>query len=310
MPPGRFIICFDYELAWGRFDKVFSDRYLARVRLTRKEVVPSLLEVLHRYGLPATWAVLGHLMLRECDGTHAQLDPYRPAHFPDWFSRDCGGVDDGNSVWMARDSIERIASCRTPQELASHSFSHVDFAMPELTRERARQELELTRQQIASFGQEMVSHVFPRGHAGHLDVLAELGVQVYRIACREASSRGARLVSKARRFLSEAWASTPSLAELELDEHGMLRLEGGLFFSRHGHRRAIPMSSRVRHAHKGLDAAAKKGGVFLFWSHPVDFAANPASMLAGFEGICQRAARLRESGKLEIVPLRGLVQRP
>ncbi|OGK09640.1 MAG: hypothetical protein A2Y63_03085 [Candidatus Riflebacteria bacterium RBG_13_59_9] len=306
MPPGRFIICFDYELAWGRFDKVFDERYLAQVRLTRTKSVPSLLEILDRHHLPATWAVVGHLMLHECDGVHAHLDPYRPPHFPDWFSRDCGGVDDGNSVWMARDTIERIVSCRTPQELASHSFSHVDFAMTELTRERARQELELTRQQIAGFGQKMVSHVFPRGRSGHLDVLKELGVQVYRIAYREQSPRRARFAPKLKQFVAEAWPFTPPLVELALDEYGMLGVEGGMFFSRHGHRRVIPMSSRVARVRKGLDAAVQRSGVSLLWSHPGDFAGNPTPMLAGFEEICQRAAKLREMGKLEIVPLRGL----
>jgi len=306
MSPGRFNICFDYELAWGRFDKVFDEQYLARVRLTRAKIVPSLLDILDRHHLPATWAVVGHLMLRECDGTHAHLDPYRPAHFPDWFSRDCGGVDDGSSIWMARDTIERIASCSTPQELASHSFSHVDFSMRELTRERAKQEIELTRQLIVSFGQEMVSHVFPRNRKGHLDVLKEQGVQVYRIAHKEPSPRSARLTPKFKQLLAEACRFTPPLVDMVRDEYGRLGVEGGMFFSRHGYRRAIPMSSRVARARKGLDAAVKRDGTFLLWCHPGDFAGNPTAMLAGFEEVCQRATELREKGKLEIVPLRDL----
>ncbi len=307
MSLGRFNICFDYELAWGRFDKVFDEQYLARVRLTRTKIVPSLLDILDRHRLPATWAVVGHLMLRECDGTHAHLDPYCPAHFPDWFSRDCGGVDDGSSIWMARDTIERIASCRTPQELASHSFSHVDFSMHELTRERAKQEMELTRQLIAGFGQEMATHVFPRNRKGYLDVLKEQGVRVYRIAHKEESSHRAHFAPKLKRFIAEAWQFTPPLVKLEKDEYGMLGVEGGIFFSRHGYRRAIPMSSRVARACKGLDVAVKRNGLFLLWCHPGDFAGNPTAMLAGFEKVCRQAAKLREMGKLEIVPLRALV---
>jgi len=306
MPSGCFTICFDYELAWGRFDKVFHERYLTRLRLTRARIVPALLDILSRYHLPATWAVVGHLLLRECDGVHESLDPYRPPHFPDWFARDHGGVDDGSSVWMARDSVQRIASCLTHQELASHSFSHVDFTRTELTPKRARQELELTRQLIAGFGQETVSHVFPRGRSGHLGVLRELGMKVYRVAGKELSSFGARVLSKARGSLTEACAFTPALAKLERDEFGLLRVEGGSFFSRHGHRRMIPMSSRVAHACKGLQAATVKGGVFLLWTHPEDFAASPEAMLAGFERICRTAAKLREASKLVVMPLRDL----
>jgi len=178
--------------------------------------------------------------------------------------------------------------------------------MTELTRERARQELELTRQQIAGFGQEMISHVFPRGRRGHLDVLKELGVQVYRTEHKEQSPRRARFVPKLKQFVAETWPFAPPLVELELDEYGMLAVEGGVFFSRHGHRRAIPMSRRVARARKGLDAAVRRSGISLLWSHPGDFAGNPTAMLAGFEEICQCAAKLREMGKLEIVPLRDL----
>jgi len=300
MDRGRFIVCFDFELAWGRFDKVFDEDYLSQLRLTRKKIVPSLLAILERHNLPATWAVVGHLMLRECNGVHSELEPYRPEHCPDWFSRDAGGEDDGDSVWMCRDVVEQIAECQTPQELASHSFSHVDFSHPALSRKRAMQELELTLSLIAEFGQEMRTHVFPRGRCGHLDVLKNAGVQVY----RSFRTPGAGFRPAFGQFATEALAHTPPLVTAARDELGMLNVEGGMLFNRRGrYRSAIPMSRRVTRAIKGINAAVRSGGGFLLWSHPIDFAVDQKIMLRAFDEICAHAARMRNTGRLEIIPV-------
>jgi hypothetical protein len=301
MSKGRFTVCFDFELAWGRFDKVFDEDYLTQVSLTRKGIVPSLLAILKRHGIPATWAVVGHLMLRECDGVHSVLEPYRPGHFPDWFSRDAGGDDDGSSVWMCRDVVQQIAACSTPQELASHSFSHVDFSHPALSHKRAMQELELTRDLIAELGQEMKTHVFPRGRQGHLDVLKNAGVQVYRTLPQPSSGFGSGL----SQFAREAFALTPPIVIPERDEMGMLKADGGMLFNRRGHyRSAIPMSRRVSRAIKGINRAISDSEIFILWSHPVDFAASPKAMMSAFDAICAHAARMRDAKKLEIIPLR------
>ncbi|MCD6283608.1 polysaccharide deacetylase family protein [bacterium] len=303
MARGRFIVCFDFELAWGRFDKVFDESYLSQVRLTRKEVVPSLLAVLERHNVPATWAVVGHLMLRECNGVHSELEPYRPEHCPDWFSRDEGGVDDGDSVWMCRDLVKQIAACPTPQELASHSFSHVDFSHPALSRKRAAQELELARDLISEFGQEMKTHIFPRGRTGHLDVLRDAGVRVYRTS----RSPGTGFKSALGQFVTEALARTPPLVTAARDELGMLNVEGGMLFNRRGrYRSAIPVSRRVVRAIKGMNHAVKSGGVFLLWNHPIDFATSKPAMMTAFDEICAYAARLRDEGRLETIPVREL----
>lgn len=300
MAQARFNICFDFELAWGRFDKVFDEDYLAQARLTREEIVPALLAILERHKLSATWAVVGHLMLLACDGVHRELESYCPDHCPNWFSRDTGGADDGSSVWMCRDAIKQIAECPTPQELASHSFSHVDFSHPALTRKRAMQELELTRDLIAEFGQEMRTHVFPRGRQGHLDVLKDAGVQVYRTLPQPSSGFGPGLAQ----FVTEALAHEPPLVAPERDEMGLMRIEGGMLFNRRGrYRKLIPMSRRAARAIKGVNAAARAGGTFVLWSHPLDFAVSPKPMLDAFDELCAYAAGMRDAGKLKIIPL-------
>jgi hypothetical protein len=87
----------------------------------------------------------------------------------------------------------------------------------------------------------------------------------------------------------------------------MLNVEGGMLFNRRGrYRSAIPMSRRVVRAIKGIDHAVKSGGVFLLWSHPIDFAISKSVMLTAFDEICAHAARMRDMGRLEIIPVREL----
>ncbi len=306
---GRLIICFDYELAWGRFDKINLEEYRQRFLVERKTVIPGLLRILSKHRISATWAVVGHIMLTECDGAHEELDPYRPAQFPEWFARDTGGKDDGSSVWMARDTVEAIAACEPEQEIASHAFSHVEFGHEALTPQRARQEMELTRRLIEGFGRRMNSHVFPRGVPGHLDALKESGIKVYRKHSPGDLEGTTAFSWKLRRFAGEALALAPPLSIPREDEYGMTALSGGLQLCCRGRwRKMIPAGLRVTRALRGIQHASRTGGVFYLWSHPADFAENPPVMLAMFDEICRRAASLRDAGKLDIIPLQGLAK--
>lgn len=306
---GRLIICFDYELAWGRHDEISLEEYRQRFLVERKTVIPGLLNILNKHRISATWATVGHLMLTECDGAHKELDPYRPAKFPEWFARDTSGKDDGSSVWMARDTVEAIAACPTEQEIASHTFSHVEFGHEALTPLRARQEMELTRTLIEGFGRRMNSHVFPRGVPGHLDALKESGIKVYRMHSPGDMERTTALAWKLKRVMGEALAIAPPLSIPREDEYGMTALSGGLQLCCRGRwRKMIPAGQRVTRAVRGIRHASRTGGIFYLWSHPADFAENPPVMLAVFGEICRRAALLRDAGKLDIIPLERLAK--
>ena len=75
---GTMVVSLDLELCWGRFDKVpvpmlEADASEERIQIRR------LLALLDRYEIPATWAIVGHLMLAGCsrhDGAvHMDVTP-------------------------------------------------------------------------------------------------------------------------------------------------------------------------------------------------------------------------------------------
>ncbi len=81
-----------------------------------------MLELCEEYDIPATWAVVGHLMLESCDGRHEE----HPA--PDgWFDRERGEWTDREDLRFAPDLVDALLASPVDHEFASHSFSHVLF---------------------------------------------------------------------------------------------------------------------------------------------------------------------------------------
>jgi peptidoglycan/xylan/chitin deacetylase (PgdA/CDA1 family) len=96
-----------------------------------------LLALLDRYEIPATWAIVGHLMLEGCsrhDGAvHADVMP-RPDYswFPkDWYVHDPCTSAIQSPGWYAPDILEWIRATRVRHEIASHSFAHIYYGDPE-----------------------------------------------------------------------------------------------------------------------------------------------------------------------------------
>jgi hypothetical protein len=58
--------------------------------------------------------------------------------------------------------------------------------------------------------------------------------------------------------------------------------------------------------HRRLDHAARHRGLFHLWFHPHNLQRDPERALNGLRGICQRAARLREAGRLDTMTFGGL----
>ena len=104
------------------------------------------------------------------------------------------------------------------------------------------------------------------------------------------------------------WLATPPPLVLPTPTaEGLWNLPGSMiYFPMHGIRRTVPMSRRVRRAHKGLDAAARGRRVFHLWFHPTNLADQPKRILDGLQQILERAAALRERGELSIEPMRAV----
>jgi hypothetical protein len=74
MSRGALVISLDFEMAWGyRRSPVLGPRGAQLLRGTRA-VVTRLLDIFDRYDVSATWATVGHLMMRPDDFDGGRFD--------------------------------------------------------------------------------------------------------------------------------------------------------------------------------------------------------------------------------------------
>ena len=308
---GVFTVSIDFELIWGTLDLFGPDRFRRACEVERKVVVDRLLELLAEFEIPATWCIVGHLFLDRCEGGHREM--VRPHHSwveDDWFARDPGTDIERDPIFYGRDLVGKIMACPVPQEIGSHSFSHVIFGDPGCSRETAQSELAACVRLAEERGFKLQSFVFPRNMVGHLDVLRDYGFACYRGP--EPGWYESRNWPKPVKRLAHLWdviaASQPPVSLPEYSESGLWNIPASMiYFPMDGIRRYIPMERRVKRAVKGLEAAARQQRIFHLWFHPTNLAQETEVMFKGLRAICMRARELKNEGKLEFLPMGAIV---
>ncbi|OLZ40434.1 polysaccharide deacetylase [Natrinema saccharevitans] len=254
---GSVVISLDAELGWGFHDLVTPPT--ERVEAGRRGW-SVMLELLEEFEVPATWAVVGHLMLDSCDGVHAD----HPA--PEgWFARERGEWADREDLRYGPDLVAAVLEADADHEFASHSFSHVLFGRPETDRELAAAELERSREIAADWNRSIDTLVYPRNDVGHRDVLAEQGVTAYR--GRSPTRDGVR------GLFDSTVRDRSMLVEPVVDEYGLVNVPASMFlFGFEGAARTVAESiwadPMVELARRGIDEAARTDGLFHMWLHP------------------------------------------
>ena len=307
-PRGVFTLSLDFELLWGTVDLFGPERFRRACEVEREIVVDRLLSLLEEFEIPATWCILGHLLLAECRSSNGRAHPeiVRPRHAwvrGDWLQHDPCSDETRAPLFYGRSLVERILACRVPQEIGSHSFSHVIFSDSGCSRETAASELQASVAAARDLGLTLRSFAFPRNGVGHLDLLPEFGFTSYRGPAPRWYERREPLTGWHR--IAHLWsvlaASTPPVVTLETAGASLVNVPASMiYFPMHGPRRHIPLSRRVRRARKGIDAAIRTGRVFHLWFHPTNLADEPETMFRGLREIFTAVHDGRRQGRLSV----------
>jgi len=312
---GVFTISLDFEMIWGTQDLFGPERFRRACEIERACVIDRLLALLVEYELPATWFVVGHLLLDHCCAGSGMKHPeiVRPSHSwtsKDWFEHDPGGCEQDGSLFLGRSLVEKILRCPVPQEIGCHSFSHVVFGDPGCSRATAVSEVAACVRLASAMGIILRSFAFPRNKVGHLDVLREYGFAYYRGPEPEARilrswPDGARRLANLLRVIA---ASEPPVSLPQKMDCGLWMVPGSMvYLPMHGLRRYIPVRRRVKRTIKGLDAAVRHKRSFHLWLHPTNLADQMERMFDGLRSVAEYACLLREQSKLDILPMGSIV---
>lgn len=299
---GAFVLSIDTELAWGG---LHSLAYRTRQGLYEgaRDTIGRLLELLDHYEISATWAVVGHLFLRQCrvkDGVkHPEV--VRPTY--DWFAGDWFDADpctdlESDPIWYGPDIVQRILGCKALQEIGCHGFSHMIVGDPGCSRECFDSELKACVEQADRLNLNMTSFVFPRNSVGHLGILAENGFNSFRGPAPAWFARFPGLAGRLARLIDSLLPLPPPVTVPRWDGT-IWELPASYFYPhRDSWAKLIPPSLAVRKSKLGLAKAVRETSVFHLWFHPFNLATDPDVLLQGLETIFAQVHKLKNAGEL------------
>ncbi|MEO0563728.1 MAG: hypothetical protein AAF125_16600, partial [Chloroflexota bacterium] len=169
-----FVLSLDTEIAWGTYGNL-------EARANAFEVYPSLLRRLVRqldiFEISATWAVVGGLLVPSEQLTDIPEPHYSFAQIPDSARRD----GHPKEWFYAPDVIETIQMTRTPQEIGTHTLTHLLATDPGVSHEMFDAQLAAV---VALHQQHGLpsprSLVFPQNRVTYTDLLRQHGIIAYR----------------------------------------------------------------------------------------------------------------------------------
>jgi len=303
---GTLTISIDTEIAWGRCDRrITQEDHAALAR--ERAIVQRLLALFSAYNIQATWAIVGHLLLKECSWEGAVVHPEVPrpilsGEIGDWFFQHPSRAVTDDPLWYGRDILELIRNATPPQEIGSHSFCHMPFDERRSNSDAVRADLFAAQELHEAEGLAFDSFIFPRNVVGYRELVASSGLKGYR--GNTPHWYDSIPVPPLRRLLSLASfviPIAPPSVRPSLDSVGLVNIpDSMLLMGRNGLRALISSRALVRKGIAGLQRAVKQGEVFHLWFHPSNFAHRTEEQFQVLENILQHADGLKRRGVLKV----------
>lgn len=288
---GGLILSADFELAWAaRYSKSSNTPlHTALVKAKQaRENFSLLLPLFEKYNIPVTWATVGHLFLSECSkASHEWMQriPYfenKCWRFSagDWFDFDPYTNVQDAPEWYAPDLIQKLVESNVEHEMATHTFSHVDFSDRYCPPAVADDEIKACVQAMGKWNLKPLSICFPAGTWGNISVLKKYGIKIY------------------RRKIHGLNLTYPYF-----DEYGLLVTLTSDAFDR-----LYPSWSAEYYFHrfkKSIDKAVQTGTIAHFLFHP---SMDPWMISEVMGNVLSYASRLRDQGWLWIGTMKEIAE--
>ncbi|MXV60954.1 polysaccharide deacetylase family protein [Natronorubrum sp. JWXQ-INN-674] len=291
---GSIIFSLDAELAWGFHDEEIIPT--DRVYQGRK-AWQELVDLFDQFDVPATWAIVGHLFLSECNGNHGNI-----VSTNNWFARDPGGNVEEAPQWFGPNLIESVSKANVDHEIATHTFSHVEFGKKSTTKDIAREEIQKSIKIAEEWGNNIKSVVYPRNNIGYREVLADQGIICYR-GQEPMKWYDESKVYPLMKFASTLSSSAPKLVSPVIDEYGLVNVPASMYLFTFDQPLGIftePVLGDVivRRVKRGIDAVAGSDKILHLWLHPNNL--TQESYFDRMYAILKYVARKRQQTDLRV----------
>lgn len=159
---GYFLISLDFELQWGRFDKVVLDDARKKELENTLQLIPEMLELFQENEIAVTWAVVGMMFNK----SRQEWIDNIPKSIPDYANQNLSPYQYFNSLnfdetlnkyFFSPELIKSISNTQK-QELASHTYAHFYCLEEGQNIEHFKADLKM----VKSISNDMKSLVLPR----------------------------------------------------------------------------------------------------------------------------------------------------
>lgn len=298
-----FIISLDFELHWGRFDKLGLEENLPYYLKTR-ENIPRLLALFEKYGIHATWATVGSLMASGLEEWRSywpeQLPTYTDKKFSayQWMEKDA----DQNQKALFAPELVKMISQSPGQEIGCHTFSHYYTRTEGQSLAQYEADI-LAAKKIAmdKFGLDLKSMVFPRNQYDQeiIEMTVQNGLKILRTNPNDWFWNE----TSKETLVKKAFRTGDSLFNLGKCNHYPLTKMGDTDY-------LLLPASRFFRLNKGfswvdnlkiekikneMSFAASEGHVYHLWWHPHNLSNNPKSSFRSIEKVLNHFINLRNS---------------
>jgi len=281
---GKISLSFDFELGWGALESgEWKSRELKGVYTKLRPTIKELLSIFRETEISATWAtVAGMIDKNSLD----HLD-----HLPDSL-RDITYYflsNSKSSSFYGLDVFDMVAVDNL-HSIASHSYSHLRFSYPGVTNKIVDTDLKLSNSIFMNNDISVDTFVFPQNIEGYYDELKINGIF---------KARGDEYCNRNPNKLRRIYMNTvlqPPLSQNDIVK-GVFRKSGSLFYSSTSRFRVKLIEMQ---AMRGVNNACSSSGEFHIYLHPFNLSESDY-LFSSFKSFLYYVARLRDSGKLEIV---------
>ena len=307
---GRFLLSLDTELSWGYYDLDGARRKKFSPDGSReRRSILRILEMLDLFGIPATWAVVGHLFYSHCE--ECAICPVRGWRGKFQSYHEIFGTDDRR--WYGADIIPQLVSRPTRHEIAFHGYTHTPFDDAEMTLEDAEQDVQEWNRIAQRWGIRPLSAVFPRNRARYLALFRQHGFICFRGEELPPNGKGPHLLRKALNRLDHIFQwRVPQSYDALVDPSGLINLPASRWIFHTGRNALILMDVlRLRGWHRkrlleGIRRAAEDGKIIHLWAHPCEI--QTESDWETFTQVLACAALEIRRGRLAPATMAGLAE--
>lgn len=182
----KIVISQDFEMMWG-VHHLYQNKIDESMKffLQIPKIVKKTLELLIERNLFSTWAIVGAMLMNSWDEYEENNYIYSYNNKNLNFNQNYKKKDKNGMMFFALDLITKISSTEG-QDLGSHSFNHLFFRMPGISKKNFIQDTDLV---LKIFKEKLdkipSSYVFPKNDTIYLDYLKKKGFTKIRERMKE-----------------------------------------------------------------------------------------------------------------------------